>query len=736
MGSLPASNRRIAFGPFEFEAVSGDLRKFGTRIRLQGKPLQILTLLVDRPGEVVSREELQHHLWQGTTFVDFEQGLNSAVNKLRQALSDSPDQPRYVETLPGKGYRFIAPLQNQSHRTVLEISPPAAPAAKAAKSWIYWIAALTLTATASFWAGTRQYPRNPPAPVFRFAVSPPAGFALEGAASRQSLALSPDGTRLVFSAIDTSGVYQLFLRDLLSLEIRPIPNTRGAHTFFWHPSNDSIFVSILGKIRRVPLNGEGFVSISDAPAFTLNGLLVSPANLLLGTNLSTFSVASSGGTPERLPSLVHWPQALPGTDELLYTAWDATAKRYRALIGRPDRTEAVTVPLLSDSRILYAPSTLKPGGSYLLYVSGGNLVAHPFNLSSRQLSGDAVPIVNQVYSFVPLATADFSVSANGLLAYQKYAARSQLAWVDRAGRRISSIGPANVNLKSARLSPDGKQLATSIYEIERGLQSLWIIDVRSGAAKLLTSAFGLRDSPVWAPQGGKLAYLNATGGRTPKIGIRGTAENDVETVEADGGFQVPTDWSPDGRFLVFSNNGFARLANEVQGDVFLMDLHRQRKTFPRLRSSFHEGNANFSPDGKWLAFTSSESGRSELYLQAFTSGDAPAVTGERFPVSGAGAQVVRWRRDGKEIYYLGYDGKVYAVPVKLGTRPTFGPATPLFEISTEARAAIHAHVGFDVSPDGQRFVIPTVSDAEPPSIAVVQNWEALLLRTARATPGS
>jgi len=726
MGSQPAPYAKIAFGPFEFEAVSGDLRKFGTRIRLQGKPLQILTFLLNRPGEVVSREELQNHLWQGTTFVDFEQGLNSAVNKLRQALGDSPDQPRYVETLPGKGYRFVAPLQNQSNRTVLEIAPPSAPAAKPVKSWIYWIPALTLAATAGFWAGTRQITPSLPAPALRFAVSPPAGFALEGAASRQSFALSPDGTRLAYSAIDSSGVLQLFLRDLRSLETRPIPNTRGAHTLFWHPGNDAIYISIRGKIRRVPLNGEGFVAISDAPAFTLNGLLVSPANLLLDTNQSTYSVSPNGGTPERIDNLVHWPQALPGTDELLYTAWDGAAKRYRAVIGRPDRPEAAKLPLLSDSRIMYAPSTLTPGASFLLYVSGGNLVAHPFNLSRRQLTGDAVPVVNQIYSFLPLATADFSVSANGFLAYQKYAARSQLAWVDRAGRRLSAIGPAKVNLKSARLSPDGKQLATSIYEIEKGLQNLWIIDIKSGAAKLLTSAFGLRDSPVWAPQGGKLAFMNSSGGRTPKIGIRGTSENDSEAIEADGGFQLPTDWSPDGRFLAFSDNGVARLANEVQGNVFLMDLHRNRKRIPLLHSSFHEGNAIFSPDGKWIAFTSSESGRSELYLQAFTGGDAPAVSGERFPVSRAGAQVVRWRRDGKEIYYLGYDGKVYAVPVKLGTRPAFGPAAPLFEISTEARAAIHALAGFDVSPDGKRFVIPTVSDAEPPSIVIVQNWEASL----------
>src|SRR5438552_9091781 len=125
MGSQPNPPRTVLFGPFEFEHLSGDLRKFGNRIRLHGKPLQILAILLDQPGQVLSRDELQRHLWQGTTYVDFEQGLNTAVNKLRQALGDSADQPRYIETVPGKGYRFIAPLQRASVN-VLEMAPPSA----------------------------------------------------------------------------------------------------------------------------------------------------------------------------------------------------------------------------------------------------------------------------------------------------------------------------------------------------------------------------------------------------------------------------------------------------------------------------------------------------------------------------------------------------------------------------------------------------------------------------------
>src|SRR2546423_3271930 len=126
MGSQPNPSLTVLFGPFEFEHPSGDLRKFGNRIRLQGKPLQILSILIEQPGQVLSRDRLQRHLWQGTTFVDFEQGLNTAVNKLRQALGDSADQPRYIETVPGKGYRFIAPLQRASTKAVLEMAAPSA----------------------------------------------------------------------------------------------------------------------------------------------------------------------------------------------------------------------------------------------------------------------------------------------------------------------------------------------------------------------------------------------------------------------------------------------------------------------------------------------------------------------------------------------------------------------------------------------------------------------------------
>jgi dipeptidyl aminopeptidase/acylaminoacyl peptidase len=352
------------------------------------------------------------------------------------------------------------------------------------------------------------------------------------------------------------------------------------------------------------------------------------------------------------------------------------------------------------------------------------LLAQPFDPAALRVTGEALPIAGKVYSFFPTGAADFSVSDRGVVAYQSYVSRSQLAWVDREGRQLGTIGPANVNVKSGRLSPDGRMLATAIYDLERGGQSLWLFDTNTGTGRLLTADPGLRDAPVWSPDSTGLAFLRAYPS-PPRVAFRGIGEKDQEEALRPGDFQLPTDWSPDGRFVTFMNTGFPRFANETQSDVWLVDLADDRKLLPLLDTRFHEANAAFSPDGKWLAFTSNESGQSEVYVQAFRV-DAPSVVGERYPVSKSGALALRWRRDGKELFYLAFDGRVHAVPVRLSPKPEFGPATPLFTISTEARAAIHSVAGFDVSADGQRFVIPVVAPTEGPSIVVIQNWEAAL----------
>ncbi|MBI3278907.1 MAG: winged helix-turn-helix domain-containing protein [Acidobacteria bacterium] len=733
MGTQRERTPRITFGPFEYEVVSGDLRKYGNRVRLQGKPLQILSLLIERPGQVISREELQRHLWRSASFGDFEQGLNAAVNRLRQALGDSADQPRYIETVPGRGYRFIAPIDRASPPPVLEIAAPSPirtdrRAAAKARIWLPGAVALSLVAVGAvgYWLGTRR--TQPPSALHstRFVIDAPPGFALEGAASRQSFALSPDGARLAFTAMDASGAFRVFLRNLNSLDVREVPDSRGAHTVFWPPDGRSLFLTVRGKVRRARLDGSVPVIVSESPSFMPSGAWLGPDKLLLGSYRTSFTVAASGGTPERLKQVYPWPQVLPGGEHVLYMRWDSQTRRHRAVVARFHEPASAKELIESDSRVLYTASALHPGSGYLVYVRAGTLMAHPFDPHSLRLTGEAIQVAGKIYSFFPSGAADFSVSDQGVLAYQSFVSRSQLVSVDRHGRQLSTIGPAHINVKSARISPDGRKLVTAIYEVEQGAQDLWLFDTGTGAGRRLCDTAALRDGAVWSPDSRSVAYISPASPFFPRVVIRGLGERDPEQAFAPGGFQLTTDWSPDGRFIVFVNTGFPLYANETQGDVWVADLHDGRKQIPLLDTKFHEANAVFSPDSKWLAFTSNESGSTELYVQRFQAAPSPIMVGERYLVSRAGAAAVRWRRDARELFYLGADGRVYAVPVRLSPRPEFGEPKPLFTISTEARAAIHSIIGFDVSPDGQRFVIPVVTSPERPSLVVIQNWEAAL----------
>ena len=190
----------------------------------------------------------------------------------------------------------------------------------------------------------------------------------------------------------------------------------------------------------------------------------------------------------------------------------------------------------------------------------------------------------------------------------------------------------------------------------------------------------------------------------------------------------PTDWSPDGRFIDYNNSALPAITNAYPADVFAIDMARNRKVIPLLSTPFSEYGAVFSPDNKWLAFLSNESGQAEVYIQALDrGGDSLRVTGERFLVSRQGAQCLRWRKNGKELFYLGADGRVYAVALAFGADGVHaGQPAPLFTIDTEARAAIHSVVAFDVSPDGNRFVIPSMTPGERSALVVLQDWESLV----------
>ena len=726
---------RISFGPFEFDEASCALHKSGARVRLQGQPLQILLTLLRRSGQVVSREDFHRELWPDSTFVDFEHGLNAAVNRLRQTLGDSADQPRYIETLPGRGYRFLAPTRQIGPQPVRVMAmpmedtstPPAKVVIPSTKQFrIGWLAAgLLIFCLGSFWVGTlavRRSSTSLPAQPLRFSVQPPAGWALQSASSRQSLSLSPDGTKLAFTALDASGDLSLFVRDFNSFAPRQVQDSGGSYTLFWDPASRWLYFTAQRTLRRSILAGDTAQILCDAPAIMLVGAVVPANRLLISGRTEDSVVAASGGTPQPIKQRYSWPQVLPD-GHILYTTFDPRIGRQRVRIARFGEPNTAIDLLETDSRAIYAPSVLKQQTGYILSVRAGNLMAYPFDPKSLKIAGEPISLVSKIYTFHASGAADFSVSSNGVLAYQRYKSRSQLAWVDRHGRTIGTIGPSGVNLKLARVSPDGKKIATSIYDVEHGVNRIWIINAATGDARQAVNGDTFVDNPVWSPDSSKLAF-NRAFDSPPKLFIRGIGEQDAEEALPPSYFQFPEDWSPDGRFIAFTNTGFTHVQHEMQGDVWLVDMVAGRKVIPLLHSPFHEANAAFSPDGRWLAFTSSESGQSEVYLQAFRGGDSPEVFGERLVVSRNGAECLRWARNGKELFYLGSDGFIYGVAINLSGAAKIGAPSPLFSINTEAMAALHSQFGFDVSQDGQRFLVPIVTSPERSEIDVVENWES------------
>jgi len=737
--SRPSPPRQLLFGPFAFDERSGELHKHGARLRLQGQPRQILEALISQPGEVVSRDDIRQRLWSGATFVDFDHGLNAAMNRLRIVLGDSADQPRYIETIPGRGYRFIAPVRASLPKPVLVMTPShelaeaessmpvRLPSRTARQSWVAWVIGMAVVvALAGGYMAIHRPQTNTLAPTLRSSIFPPAGYALEAASSRQTFALSPEGTRLAFSAMDASGLFQTFIRDLDAVESRPLPNSIGSYTIFWAPDGRSLFTTNGGNVRRSPVDGDSYQVICDTPSLMLTGVLI-PPRLMISARSANLVVEASGGVPRTMKEFYPWPQILPDGKHLLYTVLDTQSGHHRARVVKFGELQSVKDLVETDSRTMYTPSVIKPESGYLLYVRAGNILAQAFDPRSLRIKGEPVAVISRAYSFFPSGAADFSVSDNGILAYKRYVSRSQLAWVTRAGEVVSTVGPANVNVKEARLSPDGKKIATAIFNVDRGSNEIWIVNSETGAARRAIVGPGSVDSPVWAPDSARLAFSRAFA-TPPKLLLRGIDEQDVDESIADGYFQTPTDWSPDGRFIAFGNTTFAQTNNELRGEVWLVDMARGRKVIRLISTPFHEAVPAFSPDGRWLAFTSTESGQSEVYLQALEGGDSPRLTAERHLVSKRGATCLRWARNGKELFYLASDGRLYAVAISLYPKLKIAEPAPLFSISTEARAALHSSVGFDVSADGRRFLVPVVTSSEKSEIIVIQNWETAVQR--------
>jgi Tol biopolymer transport system component len=344
------------------------------------------------------------------------------------------------------------------------------------------------------------------------------------------------------------------------------------------------------------------------------------------------------------------------------------------------------------------------------------LVAQPFDAGTLRFTGEGLPIAERVGFFAATGSADFSISNNGVLAFRAANADKRLVWLDRQGHEQGSFGGIG-DYDEPRLSRDGRRLAVEIGSmVGTGMADVWVYDVRSRVGTRVTSSADHEFAPVWSPDASQIVFT-AGGAMTPNL-RRLTLGGEAEALLPHTGLvQWSSDWSADGRLVAYSNRDPA-----TGWDVWILPLDT-RKPRPLVRTPYNEHSATFSPNGRFIAFASDESGQLEIYVQP------TAGPGERVRVSIAGGVGPRWRRDGRELFYLSPDRSLMAVPVSGGDRLEFGAPKALFRNPAIAWRADIGGDSYDVAPDGQSFVVNTVaSDAPVEPIQVVLNWTAPLKR--------
>ena len=556
----------------------------------------------------------------------------------------------------------------------------------------------------------------------------PKGYYLEAAGVRQSFALSPDGERIAFTAKDTSGAFRVFLRDFSEPESRPVADGEGGYSVVWSPDGQSLLFTSKGKLRRVGVNASVSQVVSDSSPYFSSAIPFGSGRLLVSDHRNSGVIPSSGGPPHAIEQWYSWAQLLPGGRDFLYTIDDPQLGSMRARIAATGGSEEGVEVVQSDSRVQYTGS-LRSDGGYLVYLRAGTLLAQPFDLAGRRVTGDPKAIASRMSLLLDIAARPIFRFRHGacLPTNPLPAARNSSGWTGQVnGFLLQALLGSMAATCAFRPTDAGWQLRFSTLSAMSPMSGCMTRALEPGGKQSLDPAS--RNVPVWSPDSRRLVYLwDRSWPRLALSSLDGTP--DPEPLP-NTGFMAPTDWSPDGRFILYTNSALPAITQRFPSDVFAIDMVRGRKVIPLLKTQFFEYGAVFSPDGKWLAFLSDESGKAEIYVQAIDRGDdSLRVTGERFLISRQGAQCLRWRKDGRELYYLSLDGQVYAVP--LAFRPAAvhaGKPEALFTIDAEARSTLHSGVAFDVSADGSRFVIPSITPGESSALVVLQDWESLVTK--------
>jgi eukaryotic-like serine/threonine-protein kinase len=569
--------------------------------------------------------------------------------------------------------------------------------------WVPWL----LAGLASLAAGAIWYTRStvqPGAETQLEIMTPPTSDAV-------SLAVSPDGTTVVFVATSNDQP-QLWQRSFASRGARPMAGTEGASYPFWSFDGKSIGFFAEGRLKRIELESGStkaltYVQFPSGGAWGAGGVILfapgagQPISRIPETGGDAVPVARIDAPQQ---SNLRAPHFLPDGHHFLYYA-TGTPDGRGVYLG--DLSGGASHRVLdADSSAVYASS------GHLLFVRQGKLYAQSFDVRRLMVSGSPFLVADEI-AVDGVNIAAISTSTAGPIVYRLGLLRAlrRFVWLDRQGHEIEGVGqPDSTSPFSPTLSPDGRRAV--LYRTVDGNADIWTLDTTRGVLSRLTFDAVNELNPIWSADGKRIIFGVNRKGRFDIVqkGADGPAGEEMllETPET----KAPTDSSRDGRYLLYrtihANNGYDLWAMPSGG-----------KPFPVAQSRFDEREGQFSPDGQWVAYQSNESGRFEIYLQSFPD---PKT---KVQVSANGGAQVRWRRDGKEMFYVALDGRLMSIPI-LGTSPErveTGPPVPLFLTHIGGAIGGPQKQQYDVSLDGQRFLMNTVVQASPPPISVTLNWK-------------
>jgi Tol biopolymer transport system component len=580
----------------------------------------------------------------------------------------------------------------------------------ATRERLMWAGALALVALFAGVTAFRSVRSAPPAPEVRLELTTPS------TADLVSFALSRDGQRIAFVA-ESDGRPHLWVRSLDSTSMRALPGTDFATYPFWSPDGRSIGFFADGRLKRIDVESGSLQALANASTprggmWTEDGTIVYG---FAGTN-GLFGVAAAGGDPVQVTRLGsghqshRFPQALPGGRRFLYFVLGSPDVR-GVYAGALDGSESKRL-LDADTAALYA----SPG--YVLFVRQATLLAQSFDAAQLTLRGNPFPVAEGV-SRDPLSiqVAAVSVSASGQIAYRigPIGVARRLVWFDRSGKELGAVGEPDLG-QNGSLSPDGRRIVMD--RTVGGNVDIWVTDLQRGTSSRFTSEATIDGYPIWSPDGTRIAFGSIRGSSTNLFWRSATGGGVEQVVLVTEEGKAPTDWSRDGSFFLYRSS-----SPKTGFDIWAIPLDRDGKPgtpFQVVQTPFEEKDAQFSPDGGWIAYESNESDRSEIYVQRF-----PKPEG-KVRISPAGGSQVRWARSGSELFYMALDGQLMAVPVRVaadGRTMDAGAPIPLFRARVGGALQGSARQQYMVSADGQRFLMNTVPAGASPPVTVVLNWK-------------